>query len=66
MTVTIQQETVGDYYISIRQEKYCSTYRVALAKRYGNSDVYHIINDQIYPTLSQAEARFSYLKRKVR
>lgn len=66
MTVTMQQEKVGDYYISIRQEKYCSTYRVALAKRYGNSDEYRMINDQIYPTLSQAKARFSYLKRKVR
>ena len=66
MTVTIQQETVGDYYISIRQEKYCSTYRVALAKRCGNNDEYRMINDQIYPTLSQAKTRFSYLKRKVR
>ncbi len=66
MTVTIRQEKVGDYYICIEQEKYCSTYRVTLAKRYGNSDDYHMINNQIYPTLSQAKARFSYLKRKVR
>ena len=66
MTVTIQQEKIGDYYISIEQEKYESTYRVALAKRYGNNDEYRMINDHIYPTLSQAKARFSYLKRKVR
>lgn len=66
MTVTIQQEKIGDYYISIEQEKYESTYKVELSKRYGNSDIYHRINDHIYPTLSQAKARFGYLKRKVR
>lgn len=65
MTVTIQQEKIGDYYISIEQEKYESTYRVELAKRYGNSDDYHMINEHMYPTLRKAKARFSYLKRKV-
>lgn len=69
MTVTIQQEKIGNYYISIEQDKNSVVYKVNLSKSigmYNFSELYHTVNEHMYPTLKKAKARFSYLKRKVR
>lgn len=68
MTVTIQQEKIGNYYISIEQDKYSVVYKVNLSKSigmYNFSELYHTVNEHMYSTLQKAKARYNYLKRKI-
>lgn len=64
MTFTIKQIKIGNYHIEISQDKYSSSYKVTLSHTY-DGDIYRTDNENYYPTLTAANRRYNYLKRKV-
>lgn len=64
MTFTLDQKTIGKYYMEIAQDKGSDIYKVILCVEAGNSGLYRELNTRYYWTRKQADTRFSYLKRK--
>jgi len=67
MTWTIQTEKIGNYSISIEQDKYSSGYTVK-QNRCVNKDLnYYVMEkENYYPTIEKAKRRFAALRRNLR
>ena len=65
MTFTIKTETINDLQITMYQEKYSTAYHVALYRIF-DSGLAKTLNDNIYATRKQANARFYRLKTNVK
>ncbi len=64
MTFVVKQDRVGNYSISIEQEKFCSAYHVRMDRIEDGWHGYRI-SDLIYPTIEKANRRYNYLRRKI-
>ena len=65
MTVTLQQEHIGKYYVYISQDKYSAAYKVGYAVTYDGAE-YWERDERYYETMQKAKRRYNDLKRKVR
>lgn len=65
MTVTIKAEKIGKYLIEIMQEKFETTYHVAMYEEHGEDLYGYPTTDRYYKTLRAAETRFNTLKRSI-
>ena len=66
MTFTIKSEKVGRYLIEIMQEKFESSYHVAMYEEQSEDLYGYPITDRYYPTIEKAKTRFNALKRDAR
>lgn len=64
MTVTIKQETIGNKYIYIQQQKFSSAYEVGTDVIYDSCYATTYDEARIYPTLAKAKRRFNDLRRR--
>lgn len=62
MTVTIKSAHIGNYYIEISQDKYENAYKVTADEKRGGQ--FYPVNENTYPDIKKANARFNYLVRK--
>lgn len=66
MTVVIKSEKIGKHLIEILQEKYETTYHVAMYEEQSEDLYGYPTTDRYYKTLGAAERRFATLKRGAR
>lgn len=66
MTVTIKSEKVGRYLIEILNEKFETSYHVAMYEEQGQDLYGYPLTDRYYKTMSGAVARFNALKRSAK
>lgn len=65
MTVVIRSERIGNYAVEISQDKYESTYKVSLNRMISDYEAVRE-NENYYPDIKKATARYNRLKRSIR
>lgn len=63
MTTTLKSATIGNYYISIVQEKFQKCYKVEDYRLYNGCGGYPLTSC-LYCEWKEANARYNYLRRK--